>query len=165
MDERLGFGVHKLDPKPGATRAERLQRSEHMLARVLNLNTTIAFVGSGCSVPLGYPMWREFTTKVVEETLATVKSTPSLKLTTSQLRRFRRLLTGKADIKSDQLLFMLGVCQQAFERKDGERGKTHYREFVARAFCEAFETGPTSKSLPRPYGFTYPSLCNQQLRF
>ena len=69
MEERVGFGAHKLELKPGASREDRIRRTRDMLSRVLNLRTTVAFVGAGCSVPLGYPTWSEFAKLLVAHAL------------------------------------------------------------------------------------------------
>jgi tetratricopeptide (TPR) repeat protein len=126
-----GFGVHKLRLKPGASREQRLERSKQMLARVLNLRTTVAFVGSGCSVPLGYPSWQKFTCDVVTHTLNSVADGATVK---ERLERFERQLSGDNKVGSDSLLFMLGVCQRAFQEKDEKKGKSEFRKFVAGRF-------------------------------
>ena len=129
-----GFGVHKLRLKPGASREQRLERSKQMLARVLNLHTTVAFVGSGGSVPLDYPSWPEFTRLVVEKTLSHVAghSSTSNELQ-ERLERFAQQLKTET-IASDRLLFMLGVCQRAFQESDPKKGKEKFRTFVAELF-------------------------------
>jgi len=86
----FGFGVHKLQPT-GASREERRERSRQMLARVLNLHTALAFVGSGCSVPLNYPSWQELALDVVDETLRNTPSANDEEI--ARLKRFQTQLT------------------------------------------------------------------------
>ena len=152
MEDRVGFGVHKLDPKPDASREERLQRSKQMLARVLNLRTTIAFIGSGCSAPLGYPTWKELTARVVKRTQDEVKNLSALEPAAGKLGRFRKQLRTQDGIKADQLLFMLGVCQRVFEQKYGDGGRSVYRKFVSALFAKP------SKSAQDPHRNPYHAL-------
>lgn len=60
MREIYRFGAERIDRPRGTPRAEVIRRNRMMLARALNLHTTVAFAGAGCSVPLGYPVWRDF---------------------------------------------------------------------------------------------------------
>jgi len=137
-----GFGVHKLQLRPGMSREQRLERSRQMLARVLNLRTAIAFVGSGCSVPLGYPTWPHFAQTVVEHTLKTFAVEPhATNGLLDRLTRFKNQLSNLDRIGTDRLLFMLGICQQAFEEREGKKGKAKFRKFVAEQFGPR-EAGP-----------------------
>ena len=51
-----GIGAARI-PRSDWQRDKLQQRSREMLYRVLNLKTTVAFLGSGLSVPYGYPAW------------------------------------------------------------------------------------------------------------
>src|SRR5258708_2577500 len=48
------------------TPPERRRRNLEMLSRTLNLHTTIAFLGSGCSADFGLPDWQTLANKIVK---------------------------------------------------------------------------------------------------
>ncbi len=53
---------------------ERQSHIEDLLCRSLNMRTVVAFIGSGASFPIGYPMWGQFakdTFKLLKITLST----------------------------------------------------------------------------------------------
>ena len=122
MEERVGFGAHKIDLKPGATREERLHRSRAMLSRVLNLRTTVAFVGAGCSVPLGYPTWAELAKLLVAQAIEICQPSSHDSRTTDSrmLERFQEQLQS-GPVKSHQIMFILGECKKIFERCNGKK--------------------------------------------
>jgi tetratricopeptide (TPR) repeat protein len=126
MEERVGFGAHKLELKPGATREDRLRRSRAMLSRALNLRTTVAFAGAGCSVPLGYPTWIEFAKLMVARAIETCQSSShNYGITdSSMLERFHAQLQA-GSTKPHQIMFILGESKKVFERCDGK--KKYYR--------------------------------------
>src|SRR5215210_808969 len=68
MESRVGFMEQKQEPRPGAPRAERVKQNRRRLERALNLHTTVAFVGAGCSAPLGHLTWPEFTREAIKHT-------------------------------------------------------------------------------------------------
>lgn len=89
MTNRIGFGAARFPPQPEATRAERIERAEQMLARALNLRTLVAVVGNGCSQPLGYPGWAGFARGVLEHSLSALESRQDEEATTSVLAEVR----------------------------------------------------------------------------
>ncbi len=120
MQETVGFGAHKLELKWGATRDDRIRRARDMLSRVLNLRTTVAFVGAGCSVPLGYPTWTEFASLLVAHAIKNCPSLPSHSRTSyaSLLQRFQKQLEG-GPVRPHQIMFILGECKKIFEHCEG----------------------------------------------
>jgi len=126
MEKRVGFGAHKLELKWGATREDRIQRAREMLSRVLNLRSTVAFVGAGCSVPLGYPTWKQFAKLLVAHTLENCPSLPGDSTTSHSnlLRRFQLQLESQT-IRPHQIMFILGECKKVFEHCQGM--KQYYR--------------------------------------
>jgi len=116
MDERVGFGAHKFEPEWVATRDERLRRTREMLSRVLNLRSTVALVGAGCSVPLGYPTWAQFAQLLVAYTLESGTSllTGSKTAKLRALERFQKQLES-GPVRPHQIMFILGECKQVFE--------------------------------------------------
>src|ERR1700687_1545569 len=113
MEERVGFGAHKIELKPGATREERFHRSRAMLSRVLNLRTTVAFVGAGCSVPLGYPTWTEVAKLLVAHAIETCQSASYdyRDADSRMLERFQTQLHSGV-VRPHQILFILGECKK-----------------------------------------------------
>ncbi len=132
MEERVGFGAHKIELKPGATREERLRRSRAMLSRVLNLGTTVAFVGAGCSIPLGYPSWGEFAKLLVERAIEICQSAvyDTSATDSKMLERFREQLQS-GPVRPHQIMFILGETKKVFERCGG---KKKYYKFLSKTF-------------------------------
>lgn len=132
MEERVGFGAYKLELKPGATRDERIRRSRDMLSRVLNLGTTVAFVGAGCSIPLGYPSWKTLAKLLAACATETLQASalPSKSADMNMLGRLQQQLMSD-DIRPHQIMFILGECKRIFERCQAM--KKYYR-FLHRTF-------------------------------
>ena len=115
MRKTVGFGTHRLKLHPNATREERLQRSSEMLSRALNLRTTVAVVGAGFSVSMGYPTWRTMALEIVDRTVQHL-----LEASPDQSGSFEpsRLLQFKGRLESDQvpspedLMFYIGTCKR-----------------------------------------------------
>lgn len=63
---RLGEVLEELDFKHSTFR-QRQEHIKNMLARYCNLRTVVALIGSGTSIPLGYPSWTRFTEETLEE--------------------------------------------------------------------------------------------------
>ncbi len=97
---------------------ERIERSKAMLARALDLDTTVAFVGSGLSRVLGYPSWTEFAEQVVARTVAALGDRPKSleRFEIDRLNRFRELLKASRDLPAEQLMSFVIICQAALEK-------------------------------------------------
>lgn len=117
MAGTVSLGAHRLPPAPGASREERLRRNREMLAHALTQGTTVAVVGSGCSIPLGYPSWRDLAAEVVDRSLEALGDGGGAVAETGRhdrLLRFRdRLASGDA-VESPELMFMIGACKRIF---------------------------------------------------
>lgn len=148
MDERIGFAVHKLPPNPWASPEERLELNRQMLARVLNLHTLVAFVGAGCSVPLGYPTWQQMALNILSNAAKEFQRYPDNKSASEvgRLRRFQAQLSNASVIDTDQILFMLGVCQKMVQRR-GSNAEVAHRAYVA----SLFNPPEHLTSSPNPY--------------
>ena len=109
MDERVGFGAHKIELKWDATREDRIHRASAMLSRVLNLRSTVAFVGAGCSVPLGYPTWTQFAKLLVAHTIENCPSLPGNSKTSysNRLLGFQQQLEA-GPVRPNQIMYILG---------------------------------------------------------
>lgn len=117
MEQNLAFGNERFPIDPSASREERETRSRIMLARALNLRTVVAFIGSGCSAPLEYPVWRELVQGIVSATIDQVA--PPVKA------RFEGILERFASEESfdtRSLMFYLSLCQQHLPKKGSKDG-------------------------------------------
>lgn len=121
----LGFGAERFPLPASAPQETRDKRSRAMLARALNLKTVVAFVGSGCSAPLGYPTWRGLVTRMVKHTQRILGPTERLRDIQERLRRERSLA-------SRDLIFYLGLCQSLLESR-GLDMHDIIAEFIAQA--------------------------------
>jgi tetratricopeptide (TPR) repeat protein len=111
----VALGAHRLPPAPDASREERLERSREMLAHALCQETTVAVVGSGCSVPLGYPSWKGFAAELIDRTLAVLAGRQPIEGDGSQreqLLRIQRRLVSTPRPDSEDLMFSIGVCKR-----------------------------------------------------
>lgn len=145
MTERIWFGVQRL-PLKGTSRDERLQRIRDMLSRALNLRTTVAFIGAGCSVPLGYPTWAEFTQRAVaftKDAIRSLSASGSLEGDLNRLHQFETLLASQ-DIRPYRFILILGACQKMLFNREG---RASYLEFLGRTF----EPHAPPSGAPNPY--------------
>jgi SIR2-like domain len=111
-----------------------------MLARVLQMRTTVAFLGSGCSNSLGYPSWTELAAGLIRKTLAIseVRSSPLHE----RLRSFGRRLHREETAPSEDLKFYIAMCQRAIPPNNPT-----YREYFEKQFGK--RTVPLDA--PNPY--------------
>jgi tetratricopeptide (TPR) repeat protein len=124
---------HLLLPDAKLPRAERLQRSREMLLRALSLETTIAFVGSGCSVPLGYPTWRELALSLVRATLGQHTDNVRCQNLEARLSKPPSGRPPRPAPTSEEMMFAISVCRQIL-------GEEEYM----RRLKEALQAKPTT---------------------
>jgi hypothetical protein len=122
MQQVMAFGAERFPLDPKATFPQRVARSRVMLERALNLRTMIAFVGSGCSAPLGYPVWRTLVSDVVQETFDAGGWDDDAR---KRLTAFRTRLEDPTSVRTRNLIFYLGFCQSLLDQ-DSE-GTFHKR--------------------------------------
>lgn len=116
-----------------------------MLCRVLNLRTTVAVVGSGCSRPLGYPGWHEMAEELLTRTVDALSSRPHQGTTGDGIDRltgYRDQLRARQRTNAPELMFYVGVCKRIL----GEYCWTDdpYQRFFRDRFeraPEGYETG------------------------
>jgi tetratricopeptide (TPR) repeat protein len=72
-DDLVLFGA-RYEPSPSAPPERREAHAREMLSRALNRRQVIAFVGSGCSASLGYPLGRGFVSRLVATALDEAKA-------------------------------------------------------------------------------------------
>jgi tetratricopeptide (TPR) repeat protein len=118
MQQILAFGAERFPLDPKATFSEREERSRIMLHRALNLRTTIAFVGSGCSSPLGYPSWLQLVRDVIGFTISQGGWDGE---TMQRLRAFEKRL--RRPVVARNVIFYLGFCQTLLDRN--REGRFH----------------------------------------
>jgi hypothetical protein len=132
--------AHRLQPGAEADRENRIERSRDMLTRVLHMRTTVAFLGSGCSTPLGYPGWSAMARELIEETLRQSGKESPLR---QRLEGFLvQLQLAVESHDSEDLKFMLATCQRALPE-----GNTVYQEY----FYRHFNPRNRLKDSPNPY--------------
>ena len=153
MPTPVSLGPHRLSLPRGASRDERVARSREMLCRAFTLGTTIAFVGAGLSVPLGYPRWQGMALDLIRRTLKTVRGHPSdLKKCPEldTLDSFELRLAAGEPTRVVELTFALGLCQhlaKELRERDPEVG-----DFVGAYFYDAFKPRDETRSAaPNPY--------------
>lgn len=109
----LGAHVEGLPPGVGWTKREdrkrRDQWNRQMLFRVLSMRTTVAFLGAGCSVPMGYPTWTGFAKKLVARTLGQVEGSDDKDRLQSYLREIDP--PDAAVPPAKRLISILGDCR------------------------------------------------------
>ncbi|HEX8155380.1 MAG TPA: SIR2 family protein, partial [Thermoanaerobaculia bacterium] len=136
MSRIVGFGAERIEPPVHATREEIIYRRRVMLARCLNLKTAVAFLGAGCSVPLGYPRWPAFAHGVLKATADALEQTtdPHNREYRAQIEQMSARLTAAEKPAAPDLLFYLGRCQRIATalRKSGITDP--YADYVQRTF-------------------------------
>ncbi len=117
----VDFAPYLIPPRAKIAREERIRRSREMLFRVLSQNTTVAFVGSGCSVPLGYPNWTGFVQRLVSATREYLEqnrgSADSLKRCTQLLDR----LSAEIPPGAEEMMFAVSICREILKKPSGEK--------------------------------------------
>ncbi len=109
-----------------------------MLARALNLGNTVAFVGAGCSIPLGYPTWRGLAQELVEHTLgalAELESDPQAQADACRLMGFQTRLESTESLPSETLMFFIGLCRQMLGPTRFPAPTNPYHDFFANRFA------------------------------
>ncbi|MFP5248063.1 MAG: SIR2 family protein, partial [Thermoanaerobaculia bacterium] len=149
MTRIYGFGAERIAPPAGATPQELEERNRQMLSRALNLGTLVAFCGSGCSAPLGYPNWREFTRLAVEATVTAAQ--PHVKAGDHNFARLEHIANGfknkkQRDGDARHYLFYIGLCQRV-GRTLPKEAAGFYEEFIRSRFGPRDE----SRALSNPY--------------
>ncbi len=141
MADPYSLGPHRL-PR-GATHEERVARNRERLFRALSLGTTVAFVGAGCSAPLGYPRWSDIAGALIRETLRALRrhpSEPKNKSALASLDSYEGRLADGEELRPVELMFILGVCQSAARQLAARDPSAN--DFVGDYFRRAFQPRP-----------------------
>ena len=109
-----------------------------MLARALNLGNTVAFVGAGCSIPLGYPTWRDLARELVEHTLEALgKLGRGTQAEVDRLAGIETRLESSESLPSETLMFFSSLCQRALDPGRFPGSDKPYEEFFAKRFARS----------------------------
>jgi tetratricopeptide (TPR) repeat protein len=100
-----------------------------MLAHALNQGTTVAVVGTGCSIPLGYPSWKSFATDLIDQTLDGATGDGGQR---ERLLRFKDRLSSGQWADSRMLMFSIGVCKRLLGGDSAEDNP--YRRYLEGRF-------------------------------
>jgi len=130
------LAAHMLPLRPGASSAERIERSKKMLLHALSKDSLVAVVGSGCSLAFGYPNWTRFAKGVIEGTL---EALPAGHPGRRCVEEFAASLTGERDQQNDVLMYFIGACQEILEHLDDPEGKNQdrYKQYIEETFKPA----------------------------
>jgi len=132
MNRIIGFGAERIELPATASYEDVIERRTVMLARCLNMKTTVAFVGAGCSLPLGYPDWDGLTRGAAAAMRAALESRNEGKYATAR-ERFARIATRPA-LATEEFLVILGFCQKISESLNTEGHGDPYGEFLKTTF-------------------------------
>ena len=106
MSESVQFAAHLLPLHSGASHEQRVAHNRRMLLSVLDLETTVAFIGSGVSRPFGYPSWDSFARGVIDFTETALEARG----------RSEDLASLRPDegqsLDSTDLMFLIGSCKK-----------------------------------------------------
>jgi tetratricopeptide (TPR) repeat protein len=132
MGRIVGFGAERIELPVTASYAEVIERRMVMLARCLNMKTTVAFIGAGCSIPLGYPDWGGLTrgaAAAVQAALAARNETRYAGAIARCAHAARR-----PTLAADEFLAILGFCQKVSESLSSEGLGDPFRDFLDKTF-------------------------------
>ncbi|HYM75661.1 MAG TPA: SIR2 family protein [Candidatus Dormibacteraeota bacterium] len=118
-DELVGLyePLNRLRPVPDLPSWKARERhTRKMLSRALDLGTTVAFVGAGCSAALGYPDWANLVEEIRKH---------------ADLPVFARS-ANPGTLKTEELLHILGLCKEGLE----EREKGQFTRIVRDIFAK-----------------------------
>lgn len=94
----------------------RKERSESMLLSALDRGTTIAFLGSGISVPFGYPSWRDLALGVLQETVRELESAGCRAAGLEYIKSLQEgARTNPGALDANALMFLIGACRTLLE--------------------------------------------------
>lgn len=97
-----------------ASPEQRKLHREWMLFRALNMKSVVAIVGSGCTIPLGYPTWPVFVHRLLSD-MANALADFDEKEERKRIEACLLELTAK-DQPANRLMYYIGVCQDAVRR-------------------------------------------------
>jgi len=117
MSRIFGFGAERIELPATASRQDVIRQRTVMLARCLNMGTTVAFVGAGCSIALGYPGWKTFVLHAIAAMKSTIASRGAEYASdAARIEQLQEQVDRSTSLTSDEYLVMLGICQRVANR-------------------------------------------------
>src|SRR3954466_11115187 len=109
MSRIFGFGAERIPLPPTARREDVIAQRTVMLARCLNMKTTVAFIGAGCSMALGYPDWQGLVAGAIAAMRAALKSRGEAddSVDAARLASLAALAAAAPSLTSDDYLVIL----------------------------------------------------------
>jgi hypothetical protein len=147
----IHFGAHKLPLPPEHSSDDRTKHTKGMLYRSLNMRTTVAVVGSGCTTSLGYPNWQQFAEGLVRTTLTWLRNRRDrdqgkVQRDVERFEGFAKTLRRRdAKLTSESLTFYIGACQRVALTATERRAENPYLKYLGSRFAQ-----PKSGSLEAP---------------
>jgi len=134
----IQFGAHKLPLSPDHTREERITHTTGMLCRSLNMRTTVAVVGSGCTIPLGYPRWQDMARELVKQALEWLASQDgkNVEQELDRFHGFKESLASTAKPTSESITACISACQRLALNAKGSDAENPYYDYIQRRFAE-----------------------------
>lgn len=127
MNDLVGFAAHTIKPEEAYIPwKDQERRNREMLSHALNLRDTILFIGSGCSIPLGYPSWQELADKAISVTEEKFTSYAEF------LGKCKEAVNNRN--RATDLSFILGACESVWKQEDAVNGSREYRRQLADLF-------------------------------
>lgn len=122
-----------------------------MLNRVLSMQSMVAVVGSGCTIPLGYPNWHKFTAGALKAAFGGPRSSklspPQRDARMAELEGYAaglKATTARAKpadrIPPEIRMFYLGVSQRVAAASDAEANP--YHRYIHRQFAPGSKPSP-----------------------
>lgn len=152
--ETIRFGAHKLPRESYPDFESMRSRNLDMLARCLNLHTTVAVVGAGCSVSRGYVSWTGFAEKLLEATIEKLQEGPNQLGLRRRIEGMARYLAEEERAENGTLMYFIGACKQAIlGAEDYDRASAENRRAFAKIIHDLFFEGTYDPDPDRnPYG-------------
>lgn len=132
MGRIVGFGAERVPLPATAGHEDVMERRMVMLARCLNMKTTVAFLGAGCSLPLGYPDWEALTRGAAAalQTALAPRQEAGYAAATQRLAH----VSMRGSLSTDEFLVILGFCQRISKSLKTEGHGDPYSDFLKKTF-------------------------------
>lgn len=144
----VGFGAERIALPATASRQDVNHQRMVMLARCLNMRTTVAFIGSGCSIPLGYPTWTSLARDVAAATGAALERCvePKYREARARIAQFDVRFESGDVTRTEDFLFVLGFCKRISAEMEQDGHGSPYADYLQRTFSgQHVSKRPTDK--------------------
>lgn len=126
----------------------RQEHIKHMLYRYINLKTMVAFIGSGCSRPLGYPLWNEFAKDILNKTVRKLsgKSSGVDNNALTKLKRYQSYFKNKRLTGELSAQVVLRECERALANDSRREARSkEFRTLVEEEFERTAQSTETRR--------------------